>query len=355
MYRPVRVLLLAVWLAGCAPATPAVSPSPSSSPAPIFFYLRGPAFRTLVLQHTANSSAFLKEIRLAYPSGCTFWSLTPAPSGPYLAIELQCAHGPTVQVVDIRTGQAHLLLEDPNQDSHLLAWDPSGRSVYLKVGALSNPQILLVSLDTPFTEALPISPNTYSIAVGQNGGSILYAFSNGIGLGSELWTADSDGYGARRLLADAGHILGPMRFSPDGQRVAGMRLPDGQAPFPEAEILLMDPDGKNIRVLASADGGHGLPPVWSPDGSKIAFSGRDRPDDPNSTNLSVYDLRTSQVSVLTAPISPDNAPAWSPYNDQLTYMSSPDDKMEVWFYEIVSGKTQKLRESACCAGWLVGN
>ncbi len=109
----------------------------------------------------------------------------------------------------------------------------------------------------------------------------------------------------------------------------------------------MDSAGLNARLLATADAGRGFPPVWSPAGDKIAFIGRDNPADEKSINLSIYDLKTS--SVTTARLSPLTAPAWSPDG---SFVALSSDTMDVWFYEISSGKAVKQVTGACCAGWI---
>ena len=171
-----------------------------------------------------------------------------------------------------------------------------------------------------------------------------------MGLGSEIGAADADGNNEQKFMADARKILGLMRFSPDGKHIAFVRLPDAQTEFPPAELWLADADGTNARQLAMADGGHGMPPVWSPDGSKIAFAGRAQPDDPNSINLSIYELSTSKL--ITADIAPSTPPVWSPDGAKVYFTRAINDRMEIWFYEISTGKAGMLLEDACCAGWL---
>jgi Tol biopolymer transport system component len=113
-----------------------------------------------------------------------------------------------------------------------------------------------------------------------------------------------------------------------------------------------DSDGTNVHLTAGADAGRGMFPVWSPDGEKIAYIGRTQPNDPASINLSilkVFDLRPSTFNIqLAAP------PVWSPDGSGLTFTRMSDGKMELWFYEISTGKTEKLFDDACCAGWISG-
>lgn len=310
---------------------------------------RGDAL-TFVLQQNPDSAQPLKEIPLTTPPDCSFWSLTPAPVGPFAAIEWQCSPGPTVQVLNAATGKVYFLLDDPTLDNHFMAWEPDGKAVYLKAGTLSNPRVLRVDVESRHVVPLSLSPNTYNLSVSPDGKTILYAISNGIGLGSELWGADASGTYQQKILSDAANILGLMRYSPDGKHIAAIRLPDSQSPFPAGQLWVVDADGENARLTATTDGGRGMPPVWSPDSRKIAFVGRDRPEEPDSINLSIYNIVTSQL--LVAPFSPVFPPAWSPDGTKIYFTAGKNDKIGIWIYEISNGKAHELIEGACCAGWL---
>ena len=73
----------------------------------------------------------------------------------------------------------------------------------------------------------------------------------------------------RRVANTAGAVA--ISFSPDGRSLAVERDANGDADGPST-LLLMGADGSDQRILvASYDVFHGIGPVWSPDGSRVAF------------------------------------------------------------------------------------
>jgi TolB protein len=97
-------------------------------------------------------------------------------------------------------------------------------------------------------------------------------------LGCRLWTAASDGSGARRLSPKCCSDENAGVYSPDGRRIvfgrAWGKVVDNQIRW--SEVFTMTPDGKDRRRLThesgkgwQADTGN---PSWSPDGRRIVYS-----------------------------------------------------------------------------------
>jgi TolB protein len=83
----------------------------------------------------------------------------------------------------------------------------------------------------------------------------------------DIYLAHADGTSELRVSTDAADEFYPV-WSPDGSRLAFQRLVDGTS----AAIVIVDPDGEN-EVVSPPLPLDGAPPVWAPDGqSLLAFT-----------------------------------------------------------------------------------
>ncbi len=336
--------LLLTLLCVCTP-----TPSADAPYTPAFFYLTLTPDASLFLLDNPTAAP-RQSIPLNPPTDCSFFAQRPAPFGRWIAIEWECAFGPTVELFDSASGESHFALSDPTIDSRFLAWQPDGRQIYLKIGTLSVPQTLRVDAATGKATELPIPAFVYDLTVAPNGKRLLYSLTKGIGFGSETWLSGPDGQNPSQLLVDAQNIVALAQFSPDGSQIAYIKFPDNESVTPPGELWVMSSEGGNAHLLATADAGRGLSPVWAPDGTKIAFIGRDRPAEPDSVNLSIYDLK--QAALVSFPAVSSIQPVWSPDGALVVIGVAGGDKMELWFYEISSGQVTKAFSGACCAGWI---
>lgn len=291
-----------------------------------------------------------RAYRLPVPADCVFYALRPAPRGRWLAVEWDCPSGPRVVLFDSASGRLRLPINDQTLDSHLLAWHPDGRSLYLKIGMLSFPQVIRVDVDSLRAVELRISAFVYDLTISPDGRQTLFSLSNGIGFGSETWLGAENAQNPSQLLLQPQHIVALAQFSPDGRQIAYIEMPDTSAPYPPGELWVMDVESGQAFRAASADGGHGYPPAWSPDGTKIAFVGRSNPAEPASRHLALYDLTTNALTTFDARLV--TAPVWSPQGDSLVFSARENDTISIWRYSPLTGQAERLAENACCAGWI---
>jgi len=333
---------LILW--GCSTSQPVDTPYQ-----PGFFYLNLQPEPVLVVMDSPEA-VVRKKISLIPPTDCSLYSLHPAPVGRWIAVEWECSFGPAVEIFNSSSGESHFVLSDPTIDSRLLAWLPDGRSLFVKIGTLSVPQVLRVDAATSRAVELPLSPFTYDLAGSPGGRSILFSLSKGVGFGSETWLAGPDGQNPSQFLVDPQNIISLAQFSPDGTRIAFFRLRDTQSNSALGDLWVMDAAGSNERKLAQVDVRLGISPSWSPDGTRIAFASG--ASDRSSTTLSIYDLQ--QGKLASYPLEPVTTPAWSPDGSLVSFSTRSDGALpfDAWFYEIKSGQVRKIAAGACCAGWI---
>ncbi len=86
----------------------------------------------------------------------------------------------------------------------------------------------------------------------------------------EIYVINGDGTGLTPLASEAGYSLDGPVWSPDGTRIAychsGLRNPEGKL----YTVWVMNADGSGQRKLTTGDA-RGYDPAWSPDGTRIAF------------------------------------------------------------------------------------
>jgi Tol biopolymer transport system component len=106
-------------------------------------------------------------------------------------------------------------------------------------------------------------------SISPDGSQVVYA----AGFDGHMYTVDTEGGEPRLLLASARLLYSPT-FSPDGTQIAYF---DGGGDNSHS-LRVMNADGSGVRVLfdqAPAEVGHVYNLIWSPDGSRLAFSAQE--------------------------------------------------------------------------------
>lgn len=123
----------------------------------------------------------------------------------------------------------------------------------------------------------------------------------------DLFAIDATGGEATRLTADLSQQLHPS-WSPDRTRIAF----SGDLDEPgNPDIYVMEPDGTNVRRVTSAPGGDGRP-SWSPDGSMMALE--------RDGAIVLVNADGSEERPLTDGSGRDGYPAWSPDGSRIAFI-----------------------------------
>jgi hypothetical protein len=127
-----------------------------------------------------------------------------------------------------------------------------------------------------------------------------------------LWKMKIDGSGLTQLTFP-GSFLGDRHpsVSPDGQKIAFVRLPIGS--MGHGNICVINFDGSGFVQLTSTSVDD--EPTWSPDGTKIAFQRGD------PAQLMIMNADGSSVVAITS-TGNNTQPTWSPSGTQIAFQSN---------------------------------
>jgi len=301
----------------------------------------------------------VKEIPFSIPLNCGLLNTFASPIGEAMVIELNCPNGQTVLFLNTDTDATIQPITD--SDSHFLAWTPDGKAAYLKVDSLGNAHITRVDANDK-NEFVPVTEFTYDLSTNPGNDDFTFAFSRGLGQGSELWLAKHDGKVVQQLSADPFNYISFARYSPDGSQIAFIKIPDMQTPFTMGELWTMNSNGSNARKLADVDAGHGYAANWSPDGKRIAFVVRENPEDQQAnqsgdsliSNIYVVDVKSGALTQIThLENGRVETPFWSPDGNTLAFNVVINDRMETRIADLTTAEIRSLMtESTCCPAWM---
>jgi hypothetical protein len=191
-------------------------------------------------------------------------------------------------------------------------WTPDGGSllVNLPTGELTR-YFLDRTPPRPLLQGVHIEPDPF---LPPDGGQMLYEREDDQ---RALWIMNVDGTDPHELFggttaACTCAFTGPARWSPDGRMIAFPANTDGL----QTRMLVMNADGTNQHQLDAVDGVWSEnDPVWSPDGTRVAFDRWERSDtgDWIVKPIAVVDVATGALTPLG--VAPPDAGAlieWAP-------------------------------------------
>jgi Tol biopolymer transport system component len=146
-------------------------------------------------------------------------------------------------------------------------------------------------------------------------------FSGRIGTAHDVYLVSLDDGVTTNLTSDGVSVDGA--WSPDGSRIAFSSRRDLPGTGGSGQIFVMDATGANVSNLSGGPTHDGdTQPLWSPDGSLIAFA---RGDATYVMTVVGTDLRP-----LGAELGPVDSPAWSPDGSRLAVVSRRDGNPEIY-------------------------
>lgn len=135
-------------------------------------------------------------------------------------------------------------------------------------------------------------------------------------------------------------------FSPDGKQVAFVSDKDGS---PKIYVITIPQPGTSLNnikaTLITKRNRENSAPVWSPDGTKLAYCARTK----GERQIWIYDFKTNQERQLTQGPGHKENPSWAPNNLHLVFNSADAQNSELYLInlnqaeaiQITSGRGEK--------------
>lgn len=234
------------------------------------------------------------------PPRCQTDAVHASPNGAALLLQYNCEDTLFARLLDLNNPDAVTLL---NQ-GYFMNWSPDG--AWLLFRDIETGQVWLIPVNGGEWQPLDLPAGTYDAAFAPDGQRVLYAASVGLGFGSEMGVLNlADGRLAPwQTFPD--QLVAHAAWSPDGNYLAYVLLPDTNIPFVIGELWLAEPtSGQQLTLLAEVDAGHGYAPAWSPDSASLVYVHRENPDDIQA-DLEPLALRSNlyQVDVYAGTVTP---------------------------------------------------
>jgi Tol biopolymer transport system component len=235
-----------------------------------------------------------------------------------------------VSVVDPAGSGATRLTHNPNQiplprggsfpaPDTPSSWTPDGRSIlYLRAMASGGPEPRIVNADGTGDQLFPAAP-PFQPVFSPDGSKVAYVEFIPPGY-PQIFVRNVDGTGVQQLTQGQGPGSGSYDpdWSPDGTKIAF----SGSG---RVDIHVMNADGTGQRRLLNSVTLAGRDPSWSPDGSRIAFTGNTGGGNYdifviNSDGSGLVNLTDNYVGPPDYTRIDDEEPAWSPDGTQIAFV-----------------------------------
>lgn len=211
-------------------------------------------------------------------------------------------------------------------DQRFASWSPDGTSLALMSNAAGNWDIWTVHPDGTQLRQLTHEPSSeYTAAWSPDGRWLVFSSDRVHRIWPNLWRLNPlQPEPAEPFSPADGKYFFPV-WSPDGTRLAYLYLPTGPPSF---ELRTMAVPSRESHTLSN-DGIVFSPPAWSPDGKKLVFASNRS----GTAKLWLLTLSTGEARPLLSGPSQEMQPSWSPDGRFLAFTSDRTGNSDIWVME----------------------
>lgn len=336
-------------------ATPFPTWAPASNPAGTILYTAADGQTILALPIDAQGQKAAEPAALPLSLDFAPWIGGVSPDGRYLLVLQPAEPGGIPYVANLESGQVWPVLRDnPYPVGVFSGWHPDSRHILFWGDSRA---LWLVNVETGESTTLALINGTLQGAVISPDGEEIVYIGRSSTSRRTMWKVSAAGSDAQPLfdLGGPSYVFG---WSPDGSYILYVGGPGTEltgTPTPGGPLWLMNPESQNRRPLSGRFiFGWGFNVVWSPNGQWIAFTGldesqsfgclrKDPPPDPETcrfegTAVYIENVVTGETRRLAAGIDP----IWSPDGSMLAFLSIQSGAPEIWTVRINGSGLQQL-------------
>jgi Tol biopolymer transport system component len=160
----------------------------------------------------------------------------------------------------------------------------------------------------------------------------------------DIYVLDLETGEETQLTDDAADQFDPV-WSPDGTQIAFVSNKNQEASY--CTLWVMNADGSDPRPLLDGEDAFNLGPTWSPDGKHIAFqSNRD-----GNFEVHIFEIETGDLTNLTRNPNLDANPAWSPDGSTIAFTSDRSGNPEIWLVNADGTGARQVTDRPMLGEW----
>ncbi len=247
-----------------------------------------------------------------------------SPDGSLIAFTSNRSGTSDVYVIAVDGSGERRLTETAEVEGNL-AWSRNGKVLF----AIFKDEV------SRLYEIDPVSRNQRELAQVPGRGPTLshdgkrLVYMAGTWTATRLMVAGGDGTNPRQI-NDGSSIAWNNHWSPNGKRIAFTGRDD---PKSELAVFVVNADGSSMRHLTRIppEEGGGQWPVWSPDGRRLAIQVNSRTQK-GSAHIWIVEAATGAAHKIGTHSEAylDETPSWFPDGKRIAFQSNRTGKMEVW-------------------------
>jgi Tol biopolymer transport system component len=206
-------------------------------------------------------------------------------------------------------------------------WTPDGKQIVFSVFASDTSRLSAIDPDGKNQREIASVPGR-GPTLSPDGKRLVYM--GGTWTATRLMVSDIFGSNAKQI-NDGASVAWNSHWSPDGKRLAftGRNEPGGGL-----AVFVMNADGSERRQVThlAPEEGRAQWPAWSPDGNRLAIQVNDSDPKAHTSHIWIVDFSTGDARKLATHSQPylDETPSWFPDGKRIAFQSDRTGRMEVW-------------------------